>query len=53
MPFTVAPNTLRIPISLVRACVVYDTNPKSPKQEMNMANPEKILNNVNKRSSVL
>ena len=36
-----APNTLRIPISLVRCCTVNDTNPNKPKQAIKIVIPEK------------
>ena len=41
MPGTEAPNTLRIPISLVRCSAVKVTSPNKPRQEMNMAKKAK------------
>lgn len=39
---TDAPNTLRIPISLIRCIVAKETNPKRPKQAIKIAMPEAI-----------
>ncbi len=41
---TLAPNTLRTPISLVRCSAVKVARPKRPRQEIRMAIPEKMLN---------
>ena len=43
IPDSEAPNTLRIPISLVRRSVKNDARPKRPRQEMTMANSVKAF----------
>ena len=42
IPETLAPKTLRTPISLRRCSAVYAAKPKSPKQDISMANKAKI-----------
>jgi len=45
IPVTEAPNTLRIPISFVLNSAIYDASPSKPRQDIKMANPEKISAN--------
>ena len=44
MLVTSAPNTLRIPISLVRSMALYVAKPNSPKQAIKIAKKEKRVN---------
>jgi len=53
MLLTLAPNTLRTPISLVRISVVYVARPSSPRQAMKIANDENMENKVLKLKSLL
>ena len=50
---TEAPNTLRIPISLIRRSVAKAAKAKSPKQAMKMASPAKMKTTPANRSSLL
>ena len=43
---TLAPSTLRIPISLVRCFAINVANPNNPKQAINMASTENITERV-------
>src|ERR1700730_8761205 len=50
--FTEAPMTLRIPISFCLRCAVNAARPKSPRQEIRIANPAKYLDKMATRTSV-
>src|SRR5258705_5688780 len=50
---TLAPNTLRMPISLVRISVVYVARPSRPRQAIKIAREEKMENNDLKLKSFL
>ena len=49
---TVAPNTLRIPISRIRFSIVNDARPARPMQQIKMASPAKIFVSLLMSSSV-
>ena len=46
-----APNTFRMEISLILRCAVKAAKPKSPNQEMRIANPAKYFDKVETRFS--
>ena len=48
---TVAPNTLRTPISLMRCSAINDAMPNKPRQLINMAKPAKQVASLPIRSS--